>query len=170
MIVPVKHCYPLLLLVFVVMLSSCLAGDAEPTESAVDEAALAEFTAQALVTSNSDMTPKTQALIAHIELPSETEVYTPLKVWQYEEGQLLPAGAEEFERALGADREQWPSRTILFAFETVTPEAATVEIRTIFDQGIAVNSRGGFASKWYLANQDGQWSVDRREDPYLHWD
>lgn len=161
---------PLLWLGLIVFLIGCSTGEVAPTEPSVDEAALAEFMAQALVTSYRDIPPQTQALIAHIELPSETGSYSPLQVWQYEKGRLAPASVGDFERALGSDRSQWPGRTILFAFETLSPEAAVAEIRTILDQGIVVNSRGGFASKWHLVNQAGQWQVERREEPYLHWD
>jgi hypothetical protein len=94
---------------------------------------------------------------------------SPLKVWKYTQGNLVDSTMEDYERAVGKDRSQWPPSTFLFKIKSVTPVSATVEVETLYNMGITPTSRGGNAQEWTLEMKSGGWVVTGKRT-ILFWD
>ena len=105
-----------------------------------------------------------------VHLPNvEKGPASPIKVWKYMQGNLVDAPVEDYEKAVGKDRSQWPPFAFLFKIKSATPTSATVEVDTLYNMGISPSSRGGNAQQWTLETTSGNWLViDKRTT--LFWD
>jgi hypothetical protein len=93
----------------------------------------------------------------------------PLRVWQYENGQLTDVDKEDYNRARHGDRADWPPFTYSFSFDLVKPGRACVHISTYYGLGRTDTSRGGHTEEWDLRKGFGIWFV-LVKTPLVFWD
>lgn len=129
---------------------------------------LEEFMAQAIIGDN--LSPE-GVYVAHVVFPSAPdEPISPLRIWKYEQGQLVDGDRDALMLAITSDQpSDWPPSVFLFEFTSVKPDSAEVDVHTLYSMGLFPGSRGGNAALWQLAKQDGQWTVVSAE-VYLCWD
>ena len=154
----------LVILLLVVLLSLLLSNDAK----------LEEYIANALIRENvtgvNDPGTLVQSVIVRLSNVNAYEgARIPLRAWRYTSDGLVSEDSGIFLIATGVDRSQWPPYTIEFDIKYMTPLIATVQIATLYDQGIFPTSRGGHADTWIVVNFLGNWLiVDKRSGEY--WD
>ena len=135
-----------------------------------NDAKLETFIAQSIIREKSKEGHRPLEGCVVVHLPNvEKGPASPLKVWKYTQGNLVDSTIEDYERAVGKDRSQWPSSTFLFKIKSVTPISATVEVDTLYNMGIAPTSRGGNAQEWTLEMRLGSWVVTGKRTT-LFWD
>lgn len=98
------------------------------------------------------------AVLAHIE-PEAGDRNLPLRVWTYKDAKLLPGTNEDFGKAIGKDRKQWPSYLFTISIVLLKADAADIKVSTIFNMGLSARSRGGNQALWKLVRLDGRWLV-----------
>ena len=109
------------------------------------------------------------AIVAYVPGDTSGEELLSIQVWRCEHGKLVDEDIESFFKAIGNSRSDWPSFTLLFAFESVTSNQATVNLHTWYDMGLTENSRGGYAQKLEVEKQGNEWRVLSKEQ-YKLWD
>lgn len=137
----------------------------EPVAKGLDYGALAEFVA---TTSFEDFGNSTEGtVIARFEdMQNDRD---PAQVWVYQKGALRPGSVQDFDRAFGGKKQQWPPYTLVFAVTQGKKGHYEVVLKTWYDMGLLPDSRGGNEQLWQIARKDGRWVVLDMEST-LHWD
>jgi len=110
---------------------------------------LEEFVVQAIVdeqlnlAANGYRSPE-GAIVAHVDETSEYASFnSPIRIWRYEQGQLADVTQAELLRAVKSEqRADWPPFVYLFSFKVDTSEHVTIDIQTLYNQGLSPNGRG----------------------------
>ncbi len=146
--------------VTIIILGSALGNDAK----------LETFIAQSIMNEKSKEGHRDLEGSIIVHLPNvEKGPASPLKVWKCMQGKLVDSTIEDYDKAVGKDRSQWPPFTFLFKIKSETPVSATVEVDTLYNMGIAPTSRGGNAQEWTLEMRSGSWVMTGKRTT-LFWD
>lgn len=128
-------------------------------------AQLEEFIAQSVVNDQWEQTTygylsPEGSIVAHVlNLWSYEGPRTPFRAWRVEQGRLTEKKPEVFLEATGNDRSRWPPFTFYYDIEYMTPLVAKVEVATLYNRGIILDSRGGYAQTWTAICILGRWTV-----------
>jgi len=152
----------------VLLLLAPATGCQQQASNELETSKLEEFMAQAII---DDCRSPEGVYVAHVVFPSTPdEPISPLRIWKYEQGQLVDGDQDALMLAITSDQpSDWPPSVFLFEFTSVQPDYAEVDVHTLYNMGIMPGSRGGNAAVWKLAKQDDQWTVVNQE-VYLYWD
>jgi hypothetical protein len=147
----------LVALLFLTLATGC------PQQPSSDSSELQEFMAQAIV--DNCISPEYEGVYVVQLVSSSTPDEPPsiLRIWEYEQGQLVDGDEDALMLALNSDQSiDWRPIVLVFEFTSVTPDSAEVNVETWW-------SMGGHSEIWHLAKQDGQWTVVSAEVD-MFWD